>query len=39
MTESNETPIGAVHADGTEKREATILRDMAKFAAAASLLI
>jgi len=36
MTESNETPIGAVHADGTEKPEATILRDMAKFAAAAS---
>jgi hypothetical protein len=36
MTESNETPIGALHADGTEKPEATILRDMAKFAAAAS---
>jgi hypothetical protein len=36
MTESNETPIGAVHADGTEKPEATVLRDMAKFAAAAS---
>ncbi|HTQ97196.1 MAG TPA: beta-galactosidase [Candidatus Acidoferrum sp.] len=36
MTESNETPIGAVHADGTEKPEATILRDMAKFAAVAS---
>jgi hypothetical protein len=36
MTESNETPIGALHADGTEKPEATVLRDMAKFAAAAS---
>jgi glycosyl hydrolase family 42 (putative beta-galactosidase) len=36
MTESNETPIGAIHADGTEKPEAIVLRDMAKFAAAAS---
>lgn len=36
MTESNETPIGALHADGTEKPEATILRDMARFSAAAS---
>jgi len=36
MTESNETPIGTLHADGTEKPEATVLRDMAKFAAAAS---
>ena len=36
MTESNETPIGALHADGTEKPEATILRDMAKFSAVAS---
>ena len=36
MTESNETPIGALHADGTEKPEATVLRDMAKFAAAAT---
>jgi hypothetical protein len=36
MTESNETPIGALRADRTEKPEATILRDMAKFAAAAS---
>jgi hypothetical protein len=36
MTESNETPIGALHADGTEKPEATVLRNMAKFAAAAS---
>jgi hypothetical protein len=36
MTESNETPIGALHADGTEKPEATVLRNMAKFATAAS---
>jgi hypothetical protein len=36
MTESNETPIGALHADGTEKPEATVLRDMAKFSAVAS---
>ena len=36
MTESHETPIGALHADGTEKPEAKVLRDMAKFAAAAS---
>lgn len=36
MTESNETPIGALLPDGTEKPEATVLRDMAKFAAAAS---
>jgi hypothetical protein len=36
MTESNETPIGALHPDGTEKAEATMLRDMAKFAANAS---
>ncbi len=36
MTEGNETPIGALHADLTEKPEATVLRDMAKFAAAAS---
>jgi hypothetical protein len=36
MTESNETPIGAILPDGTEKTEATILRNMAKFAAAAS---
>ncbi len=35
-TDSNETPIGALRADGTEKPEATVLRDMAKFAAAAS---
>jgi hypothetical protein len=36
MTESNETPIGALHADGTEKPEASVLRGMAAFAAAAS---
>ena len=36
MTERNETPIGALRADGTEKPEATVLRDMAKFAAAVS---
>jgi hypothetical protein len=36
MTEANETPIGALHTDGTEKPEATVLRNMAKFAAAAS---
>ena len=36
MTESNELPIGALRADSTEKPEATVLRDMAKFAAAAS---
>jgi hypothetical protein len=36
MTESNETPIGAILPDGTEKPEAAILRNMAKFAAAAS---
>jgi hypothetical protein len=32
MTESNETPIGAVRTDYTEKPEATLLRDFAKFA-------
>jgi Beta-galactosidase len=36
MTASNETPIGALHADGTEKPEATVLREMARFATAAS---
>ncbi len=36
MTESNETPIGAIRPDGTEKPEATVLRNLAKFAAAAS---
>lgn len=33
MTEGNETPIGAIHADGTEKPEATVMRNFAKFAA------
>lgn len=32
MTESNETPIGAVRTDYTEKPEATLLRDFAQFA-------
>ena len=32
MTESNETPIGAVRTDFTEKPEAGLLRDFAKFA-------
>ncbi len=32
MTESNETPIGAVRPDGTEKPEATVLRRYAEFA-------
>jgi hypothetical protein len=32
MTESNETPIGAVRTDYTEKPEATLLRDFARFA-------
>jgi len=36
MTESNETPIGAIRPDGTEKPEADVLRNLAKFAAAAS---
>ena len=36
MTESNETPIGAVRPDATEKPEATVLRDYAKLAAALS---
>ena len=34
MTESNETPIGAVRTDYTEKPEATLLRDFARFAPA-----
>jgi len=34
MTESNETPIGAIRTDYTEKPEATLLRDFAKFAPA-----
>ncbi|MBN1570559.1 MAG: hypothetical protein JXA73_22135 [Acidobacteria bacterium] len=32
MTESNETPIGAVRTDRTEKEEATVMRDYATFA-------
>jgi hypothetical protein len=35
MTESNETPIGAVRPDATEKPEATVLRDFATFAKSA----
>lgn len=33
MTESNETPIGAVRCDGTEKPEAHVMRGFAAFAA------
>src|SRR5271165_1291749 len=36
MTEGNETPIGAVRTDGTEKPEATVMRDFGAFAAALS---
>jgi hypothetical protein len=32
MTESNETPIGAVRPDGTDKPEATVMRGYARFA-------
>jgi hypothetical protein len=32
MTEANETPIGAIRPDATEKPEATVMRDFAKFA-------
>jgi hypothetical protein len=32
MTESNETPIGAVRTDGTEKPEAAVMRSYAQFA-------
>ena len=32
MTEANEAPIGALRADGTEKPEATVMRDFAGFA-------
>src|SRR5205823_1210008 len=32
MTESNETPIGAVRTDATEKPEATVMREYARFA-------
>jgi hypothetical protein len=34
MTEGNETPIGAVRTDGTEKPEATVMRDFGTFAEA-----
>jgi len=33
MTEGNETPIGALRADATEKPEATVMLDFARFAA------
>lgn len=33
MTSGNEVPIGALRADATEKPEATVMRDFAKFAA------
>ncbi len=36
MTEGNEVPIGALRADATEKPEATVLRQFAKFATVAS---
>src|SRR5437763_11613053 len=36
MTEGNETPIGPIRADGTEKPEAAVMRNFAKFAAALS---
>ena len=36
MTESNETPIGAVRTDYTEKPEASVLRAFAQFASALS---
>jgi hypothetical protein len=35
MTEANEAPIGALRGDATEKPEATVLREFAKFAAKA----
>src|SRR5258708_24946178 len=31
MTEANEAPIGALRADSTEKPEATLMRDFARF--------
>ncbi len=34
MTEGNETPIGAIRPDGTEKPEATVMRGLAGFAKA-----
>jgi hypothetical protein len=36
MTEGNETPIGALRADLTEKPEATVMRNFAKFASVLS---
>jgi hypothetical protein len=36
MTESNESPIGALRTDGTEKPEAAVMRGFAAFAKAAS---
>lgn len=35
MTEANESPIGALRTDGTEKPEATVLRGFARFAQSA----
>jgi len=35
MTEANESPIGALRTDGTEKPEATVMRDFARFAQSA----
>lgn len=32
MTEANESPIGALRSDATEKPEATVMRDFARFA-------
>jgi hypothetical protein len=32
MTEANESPIGALRTDGTEKPEATVMRDLVRFA-------
>ena len=32
MTEANESPIGALRTDGTEKPEAAVMRDFARFA-------
>jgi len=35
MTEANESPIGALRTDGSEKPEATVMRDFARFARSA----
>jgi hypothetical protein len=35
MTEANESPIGALRTDGSEKPEATVMRGMARFAQSA----